>query len=132
MVTRLLGLVLLASLVSCAAMDRGAVLKREELLRASGFEKQIPKNPRQQEHLERFPQHQTLHMTYGDDQSRYVYADAEICNCIWVGDEAAYRKLERAIQKQRRDHAVAASLVLPPMPDESRRVEHHDFNEWGD
>ena len=106
----LLSVVLFVS--ACAGMLRRAAIDQERVLAAAGFRRKLANTPERRMHLLKFsPQRQLTPHTV-DGQLRFVYADAEYCKCMYVGNEAAnqrYQKLEleRRISNQQLEAAGA-------------------------
>ena len=69
-------------------------------LRDAGFEKKPADTPAKLEHLKTLNQqklirHERNGMVY------YVYADAADCECMYIGDEEAYRQYRRIMERIR-------------------------------
>ena len=112
-VRSLIALLLVVLFVSaCAGMLRRAAIDQERVLAAAGFRMKLANTPERRMHLLKFsPQRQLTPHTV-DGQLRFVYADAEYCKCMYVGNEAAnqrYQKLEleRRISNQQLEAAGA-------------------------
>lgn len=97
------GIVLAALVVvasGCAALRKSEVDSQEQLLSAAGFQMKLADTPQKVEHLQGLtPQKLVPHTR--DGKLYYVYADAEFCKCLFVGNEAAYQKYQQlAIQQK--------------------------------
>lgn len=79
-----------ASAASTKSIDRF-----EDSLAAAGFEARPATTPERQAMLARLPANKLSRRAAGDDML-YVYPDPKACNCIYVGDQAAYGELRKA------------------------------------
>jgi len=95
-------------LAGCAGKEE-KVESVEELLSASGFTIFYAQNPQQQANLEKIPQRQLVaHRT--DKAVTYLYADDELCDCVYVGDQQAEDRLKQlAARKVQADKRLMAS-----------------------
>ena len=86
------------------------IASKEDMMTASGF-KFVPANtPARQAALQRLPPHKFVR-EMRDGKVIYVYADPNICACLYVGGQKAYgtyqaRRLDKRIADEQ---AVAAS-----------------------
>jgi len=99
------------SLAGTACNDPSrAVMNKEDMLAGAGF-KFVPANtPARQAALQRLPPHKFVR-EMRDGKVIYVYADPNICACLYVGGQKAYgtyqaRRLDKRIADEQ---AVAAS-----------------------
>ena len=104
----LLSVVLFVS--ACAGMLRRAAIDQERVLAAAGFRMKLANTPERRMHLLKFsPQRQLTPHTV-DGQLRFVYADADYCNCVYVGSEAANQRYQKlAIEKRISEQQLAAA-----------------------
>ena len=98
-----LGMALAALVVvagGCAALRKSEVDSQEQLLSAAGFQMKLADTPQKVQHLQTLtPQKLVPHTR--DGKLYYVYADAEFCKCLFVGNEPAYQKYQQlAIQQK--------------------------------
>ena len=78
-----------AVLVATAACTTQAVQNKEDMLAAAGFT-QVPANtPQRQASLATLPPHKFVRQVRANNVL-YTYADPTICNCLYVGNQAAY------------------------------------------
>ena len=84
----------LSSILSIPACSwyHGRVQLGEELLGASGFRPYYPMDGTEQANLKRIPQRQLL-VDRKAAKPTYLYADDSICDCLFMGNQAAYDKL---------------------------------------
>ncbi len=90
-------LAVLATATPAAAM--GSRRATESDLSAAGFRVRVADTPDRQAMLARLPAHKVL-MRNRDGVVHYVYADPQGCNCLYVGNQAAYQKYAAAKQAQ--------------------------------
>ena len=107
---------LLLALVAAAAMlsscvSRQVMLNHEDLLAAAGFAIRPADTPARQAALRALPANRFVQQVRGD-QTVYLYADPLVCNCLYIGDRAAYgRYRQEALQRQiASDRLVAAQI----------------------
>ena len=97
--SKLLGILLFGSLLySCAAIEAHNVADKEQMLAAAGFTMKLADTPAKLAHLRQQAQHKITAYTKSGD-TYFVYADATDCECLYVGDNAAYTKFQ-ALQVQ--------------------------------
>ena len=94
----LIGLIL--TFGACAAMENQKTAQVERTLSAAGFQIKFADTPEKIDHLKTMTQ-RTLFPTRRDGELYYMYADAGMCNCLYVGTEKAYQRYQKlAIQQQ--------------------------------
>lgn len=87
---RSLTLAALASLALAACESEASrVTDREDLLAAAGFTVRPANTPEREQSLATLPPHRFVRQDHGD-KVVYVYADPLVCNCLYIGDQAAY------------------------------------------
>ena len=101
---RTLGLVLAALAVApaagCVALRKSEVDTQEQLLSAAGFQMKLADTPQKLQHLQALtPQKLVPHTK--DGALYYVYADADFCKCLFVGNEKAYQKYQQLALKEK-------------------------------
>ncbi|MDD2770034.1 MAG: hypothetical protein PHT19_14995 [Methylococcus sp.] len=83
----------------CATLEE-KVQDTEQLLAAAGFKINYAQTAEQQANVKGMTQ-QKLVAHPKDDKVMYVYADASICQCVYVGDSDAYARFQKlAVEKQ--------------------------------
>jgi uncharacterized protein YdbL (DUF1318 family) len=104
-------LVALAAASGCAAMRKSEVDTQEQLLSAAGFQMKLADTPQKLTHLQSLTS-QKLVPHSKDGTLYYVYADAEVCKCMFVGNEAAYQKYQQlAIQQKLAQERMNAAAM---------------------
>lgn len=89
------GLLLLATCVAvtgCAAQ----VQQKEDLLAAAGFTLVPANTPQRQAKLASLPPHKFSRQVR-NNAVIFIYADPTICDCLYVGDQAAYDRYRREV-----------------------------------
>ncbi len=92
----LLAGVLLSSLSGCATTAAG-IEHKENALAAAGFIDHPANTPERQAMLAKLPPNKFIRHVKGD-VVRYIYADPKSCDCLYVGDQAAYGAYQKAMQ----------------------------------
>lgn len=69
------------------------IAKMEEVLAGVGFEPHYAKTQKNFDVIKSLPQHTLMFHEYRKSY-RYVYADSQLCGCIYVGDKEAYRRYQ--------------------------------------
>jgi hypothetical protein len=84
-----------ALLTACAAPPgpRPNPMNPQELLAFSGFSVKLAVTQGDIDQLASIPQRELLRVT-ASDPPLFIWVDVVGCRCYYVGDEAAYRKLE--------------------------------------
>ena len=93
----------------CSVMRRHEARDTGDLLIAAGFRPKLTDTPARAEQLSAMP---PLEMVSESNEGHvvYRYADPYSCDCLYVGDEDAYREYERlTLQKKIADEQLAAA-----------------------
>jgi len=107
----------------CSVMRRHEARDTGDLLIAAGFRPKLTDTPARAEQLSAMP---PLRMVSESKEGHvvYRYADPYSCDCLYVGDEDAYREYKRlALQKQIADEQLAAA--------EAEQNTAMDWDAWG-
>jgi hypothetical protein len=88
------GLGLALALAGCQAIENEEAEDTEQLLAAAGFHMKEASTPEQLANLQAMTQRKVV-LQEQDGETRYVYADAEDCKCVYVGDERNYDEYQR-------------------------------------
>jgi hypothetical protein len=93
----------------CATIRRHDTLQTEQMLAAAGFRMKLADTPEKLAHLQTLtPRRLVPHRQA--DQLYYVYADPEVCRCLYTGTETQYQAYQQlALQQQRADEALMAA-----------------------
>lgn len=102
--------VLLAAVaVGCAALEREEVQQTENLLSAAGFQVKVAETPEKLQQLGTMRQHQIIRRLH-DGRVMYVYADAQVCRCLYYGTQEQYDRYRRlALQQQMAQERLSAA-----------------------
>jgi hypothetical protein len=106
-----------ALLVLCAGCvsERERWEETEQMLVAAGFKMEPADTPEKQAELAALPPHKLLAQPLqagGKQTTGYVYADPDLCHCVFVGDDKAYQAFAQlSFQKQLADEYRQASLM---------------------
>ena len=73
-------------LAACATQR---IQNKEDMLAAAGFTLVPANTPQRQASLKTLPPHKFVRLLHGNTGTS-VYADPTICNCLYMGDQAAY------------------------------------------
>jgi hypothetical protein len=112
----------LAFVVVCIAVSACAsqVQNKEDLLAASGFTAVPANTPQRQTSLTTLPPHKFVQQVR-KNAVIYVYADPTICQCLYVGNQAAYdRYRANVFQKKLADEQAF-----------NARVDEMNWEAWG-
>lgn len=92
-------LVGLCLLLSACATPSELVANKEDQLAAAGFVVKPANTPQREAMLQRLPPHHFVRREQGDALT-YVYADPLVCDCLYVGTQAAYSRYVRYRQQK--------------------------------
>ena len=103
---------LIVVLGGCAAMREEQAKQKENLLAAAGFQMKPADTASRVAHLQTLtPLKLVPHTRTSDGKLLYVFADPKGCQCLYVGDEGAYRRFRQlAEQKVAQEQMVAAQM----------------------
>ena len=88
-------------LAGCAAIEKQQTEGTEQLLSAAGFNIKPANTPEKLASLQVMKQHKVVRRELSNGQLRYLYADATVCRCLYVGDEQAYQQYQKlAVQQE--------------------------------
>lgn len=117
----------LVCLVACASAAKNRVQNSEELLSAAGFTAHPADTEAKMAHLASLPQHKVIPQTH-EGKFFYVYADEDVCNCLFVGDERAYQQYSQyAVQNRIADEQQEAA----EMNEDAVMNTEMDWELWG-
>ena len=105
------GLLSLAVTTGCTMIEHQQAKSTEQLLAAGGFSIKAADTPEKLAALERMKQRKLLRRKGPDGNPQFLFADAQFCRCLYVGDEAAYQNFQRlAVEQQIADDNKEAAL----------------------
>jgi hypothetical protein len=92
---RLLVLLAVALLLAgCASRERRYAEANEQGLAAAGFQKRVADTPAKMAHLQTLIQRKIL-VYKVKERLVYVWADAQMCQCLYIGYETQYQEYAR-------------------------------------
>lgn len=99
----------LIALCGCAATERHEAHDAEQVLSAAGFHMKLSDTPEKLANLRTLPPRKLVpHQRNG--QLYYVYADPDVCKCLYIGTEAQYQQFQRlALEKRLADEQLMAA-----------------------
>lgn len=104
--------VLVAAVIAldgCATIRRHETLDAEQVLTAAGFHMKLGDTPEQLASLRGLPPRRLVPQER-EGRRYYVYADPEVCGCLYVGTEPQYQEYQRlALQKRVADEELMAA-----------------------
>ena len=107
---RLLALLAVALLLAgCASRERRYAEANEQGLAAAGFQKRVADTPAKMAHLQTLIQRKILVYNV-KERLVYVWADAKLCQCLYIGNETQYQEyaklaLDQKLERERRTAA---------------------------
>jgi hypothetical protein len=97
-----------AFLTGCET-EQQQVRSQEDLLAAAGFQAVPAATPARRQQMAQLPAVHLLQRTQSD-KFVYFYADPLVCNCLYIGDQAAYgRYRSEVLARQVADEQVLAA-----------------------
>src|SRR5262249_35088854 len=109
---RALFLVVIALTVAgCTTMQGGEARSVEQMLAAAGFQMKVADTPEKAADLRTFP---TRKMTVRRQGAAlyYVYADPDVCNCLYMGTEPQYQEYQRLLLNRVADERLDMNWAL--------------------
>jgi hypothetical protein len=119
----LLALAAAVPLLSACASRQEEVRARENLLAAAGFAAQPADTPARQAALRTLPANRFVRRAQGD-HFVYLYADPLVCNCLYIGDQAAYGRYRQEVLRRQ----IAGEQLLAAQLDADTVW---DWGPWG-
>jgi hypothetical protein len=85
-----------AALLAACTSPQQAVANREDLLAAAGFVAHPANTPQRLQELKTLTPNRFVRKPKGNG-FLYVYADPLVCNCLYIGDQAAYGRYQQDV-----------------------------------
>src|SRR5512147_927618 len=93
--------VLVMLLAACAPIEKQETRSTEQLLSAAGFDIKPADTPDKLATLRAMKQNKLVRRQTKDGRLQFLYGDAAVCRCVYVGDEQAYQRYQNlAVQQQ--------------------------------
>ena len=87
-------------LTGCAALEKQETRSTEQLLSAAGFDIKPADTPEKLANLQAMKQRKVVRRETKDGRLQFLYADAAVCRCVYVGDEQAYQRYQDLAVRQ--------------------------------
>jgi len=110
----------------CTAIERDDALKTERTLAAAGFQMKFADDAAKMQNVQALPQRELTPQPL-DGGTRFVYADAEFCKCVYVGTEKAYQRYQRLAIRQQ----IAQARLSAAQAQESAAMNWGMWGGWG-
>ncbi|MDG4561175.1 MAG: hypothetical protein P9E88_07785 [Candidatus Competibacter sp.] len=99
------------ALVGCAAIQKDNTQTTEQTLSAAGFQMKLADTPAKLTQLQGLPQRKLVPQQQ-NGAIRYVYVDAQYCQCVYAGTETNYQEYQKlALQRQIALEEVSAAQM---------------------
>lgn len=99
------------ALVGCAAMQKDNTQTTEQTLSAAGFQMKLADTPAKLAQLQGLPQRKLVSQQQ-NGAIRYIYVDAQYCQCVYAGTETNYQEYQKlALQRQIALEGVSAAQM---------------------
>ena len=125
-----------SGLIACAALCLAVcgcqtvaqrVADKEDLLAAAGFTVQPANSPQRLASLHTLPANKFVPDSAGD-KLKYIYADPIVCNCLYVGDQAAFDAYKKEVFTR---NIVSQQEVTAETYSEQWDWARWDWGPWG-
>ncbi len=103
-------LILVVSIVGCAAIQSNKTQEQEQLLSAAGFAMVPATTQAERENLNTLTPHKVL-FSVKDNKPLYWYADPTGCSCVYTGDQAAYQRYEKLLTESQIANEVEDAAI---------------------
>jgi hypothetical protein len=112
----------------CAAVQRHKAQQTESMLSAAGFKVTVADTPEKLAVLKAKPQHK-IKFLQRHGKTYFAYADADGCDCVYIGDQSAYQKYLGMLDQKR----IAQESYDPAEVDEDAAIVEDDgiWESWG-
>ena len=99
------------ALVGCAAIQKDNTQTTDQTLSAAGFQMKLADTPAKLAQLQGLPQRKLVPQQQ-NGAIRYVYVDAQYCQCVYAGTETNYQEYQKlALQRQIALEEVSAAQM---------------------
>jgi len=89
------------ALAGCTAIQKQQAAQTQQLLAAAGFEMQMADTPERLAALQSVVPQRKVFSVAAADGPRFVYVDADYCQCAYAGDQRSHERYQRMSIKQR-------------------------------
>ena len=117
-----LAIVFGVALTGCQSTPQ-AVQNKEDLLAAAGFVPQRANTPARIASMKKLPPNKFVQQSQGG-KTVYVYADPVVCQCVYLGSQAAYAQYRGMVFQQNLANEQQMNAIMAQNA--------FDFGPWGD
>jgi uncharacterized protein YdbL (DUF1318 family) len=108
------------ALAGCAAIQKENTQTTEQTLAAAGFQMKLADTPAKLAQLKSLPQRKLVPQQQ-NGAIRFVYVDAQYCQCVYAGTETNYQQYQKlALERQIATEEASAA-----------QMNAMDWNMWG-
>ena len=97
------------SMLAACQTPHQRIIGHENDLAAAGFRIRAADTAERRALLARLPEHKFVQRVK-DGKTHYVYADASVCKCLYIGTEAAYSQYRQNQQSKAEDKVLERDL----------------------
>ncbi len=117
--------IMAVALAGCAGTERKAMKMERNLLHV-GFQMKLADTPEKMKRLNGLPQREIFRYEK-DGRIHFVYADAEECECVYVGSESAYQRFVNLKRDKKLDQKNRVSREMRTIPS----IDMQTWGPWG-
>lgn len=115
------------AVAGCTAIRRDNTLQTERTLAAAGFQMKFADDAAKLQDVQSVDPQRTVLPRSHDGETRFVYADAEFCKCMYVGSADAYQRFQKLSITQEISNAQLATAQA----NESASMNWGAWGGWG-
>ncbi len=118
--------IMAVALAGCAATGGGKAARMERNLLHVGFQMKLADTPEKMKRLKALPQREIFRYEK-EGKIHFVYANAEGCECVYVGSENAYQRFVNLKRDKKLDQKNRVSREMRTVPS----VDMQTWGPWG-
>ncbi len=118
--------VMAVALAGCAGTGEKNPARMERNLLHVGFQMKLADTPEKMKRLKALPQREIFRYEK-EGKIHFVYADAEECECVYVGSESAYQRFVNLKRDKKLDQKNRVSREMRTIPS----VDMQTWGPWG-
>lgn len=92
-------------LIGCAGTGKMTAFQMDEMLARSGFQLRTADTPEKLDLLKSLPKNRFLHKKR-NDKELYFYVNDASCQCMYIGNEKAYRRFKQSVKENQLDKRI--------------------------
>ncbi len=123
--TIIIGIMAIA-LAGCAGTGEKNPVKMERNLLHVGFQMKLADTPDKMKRLKALPQREIFRYEK-EGKIHFVYADAEECECVYVGSESAYQRFVNLKRDKKLDQKSGVARGMRTIPS----IDMQTWGPWG-